>query len=165
MGNSNSTSAIEYAKYELQGRRPEMEDATCSLVPFGNNNQQALFGIFDGHFGSRCSTYVAKHLPDMLLRNSHFDNDPKRALIETFFAVDKEFLKWARKEKLTDGSTGIVALIKGSKLFVANTGDSRGVVCENGRAIPLSSDHKPDVPKELERSVTLLFCFLFSLDC
>jgi serine/threonine protein phosphatase PrpC len=153
MGNNNSiSSVIEHAKCELQGRRPEMEDATCSLVPFGNS-QQALFGIFDGHFGSRCSTFVAKHLPEILLHNSHLNNDPKLALKETFHTVDKEFLKWARKDKLTDGSTGIVALIKDTKLYVANTGDSRGVICENGQAIPLSSDHKPDVPKELERSV------------
>jgi serine/threonine protein phosphatase PrpC len=152
MGQNQTISAyIEYAECGVQGRRPEMEDASCIIVPFAHNQQQALFGIFDGHFGSKCSQFVAKRLPEILVRNPNFNNDPKRALKETFQAVDKEFLQWAKKDKLTDGSTAIVAVIKDKKLFVANTGDSRGVICEDGKAIALSSDHKPEVPKELER--------------
>lgn len=42
------------------------------------------------------------------------------------------------------GSTALIALIEGSTLFVANVGDSRGVMCDKkGNAIPISFDHKP----------------------
>ena len=50
------------------------------------------------------------------------------------------------------GCTSIVAVLVGRKLFVANAGDSRAVLCRaNGIALPLSEDHKPLSKKEMER--------------
>ncbi|KAJ3700667.1 hypothetical protein LUZ61_004372 [Rhynchospora tenuis] len=49
------------------------------------------------------------------------------------------------------GSTAVVAILGPRHLVVANCGDSRAVLCRNGSAIPLSSDHKPDRPDELQR--------------
>mmetsp|Transcript_4471 Transcript_4471/g.7470 ORF Transcript_4471/g.7470 Transcript_4471/m.7470 type:complete len:379 (+) Transcript_4471:202-1338(+) len=48
------------------------------------------------------------------------------------------------------GCTAVVAVKCGDELFVANAGDSRGVLCRNGRALALSEDHKP--AQEGERS-------------
>lgn len=41
------------------------------------------------------------------------------------------------------GCTAIVALAVGTSLYVANAGDSRGVLCRGGLAYALSEDHKP----------------------
>ncbi len=42
------------------------------------------------------------------------------------------------------GCTAIVALKYGMKLYVANAGDSRAVLCRgDGSALALSEDHKP----------------------
>ena len=42
------------------------------------------------------------------------------------------------------GSTALVAVVRGTKLTVANVGDSRGVLCDmDGKSHPLSFDHKP----------------------
>jgi len=49
------------------------------------------------------------------------------------------------------GSTAVVAIVTPNKIIVSNCGDSRAVLCRNGVAIPLSSDHKPDRPDELLR--------------
>ena len=49
------------------------------------------------------------------------------------------------------GATAIVAVLLGDQLTVANAGDSRGVLCRSGRAIPLSFDHKPQDDTELDR--------------
>lgn len=48
------------------------------------------------------------------------------------------------------GCTAVVAVMQGKELFVANAGDSRCVVCRNGKAIDMSVDHKPE--DELERT-------------
>jgi serine/threonine protein phosphatase PrpC len=50
-----------------------------------------------------------------------------------------------------DGSTALCCLIHGGKVFVANAGDSRAVACIAGRTIPLSVDHKPNLPAERAR--------------
>jgi serine/threonine protein phosphatase PrpC len=45
--------------------------------------------------------------------------------------------------RVTAGCTAVVALKIGDILLVANAGDSRGVLCRDGRAYALSEDHKP----------------------
>eukprot|EP00527_Entomoneis_sp_CCMP2396_P002263 CAMPEP_0198148634 /NCGR_PEP_ID=MMETSP1443-20131203/42416_1 /TAXON_ID=186043 /ORGANISM="Entomoneis sp., Strain CCMP2396" /LENGTH=360 /DNA_ID=CAMNT_0043813361 /DNA_START=52 /DNA_END=1131 /DNA_ORIENTATION=+ len=48
------------------------------------------------------------------------------------------------------GSTCVVVLITPSHIICANAGDSRAILRRNGRAIPLSFDHKPsDIPEKL----------------
>ncbi|GIY15002.1 hypothetical protein CEXT_408882 [Caerostris extrusa] len=42
------------------------------------------------------------------------------------------------------GSTATVAVIRESKVYVANVGDSRCVLSRNGKAIDMSVDHKPE---------------------
>ena len=51
------------------------------------------------------------------------------------------------------GCTAVVTLRVGNKLFTANCGDSRGVLCRNGKALPLSFDHKPNDATETNRIV------------
>ena len=46
------------------------------------------------------------------------------------------------------GSTAVIALIIGNKLYCANIGDARGILCRNGKAIDLSVDHKAKRPDE-----------------
>merc|ERR1719192_395685 len=49
------------------------------------------------------------------------------------------------------GCTAVVALLRGQDLFVANAGDSRCVICRDGKAIEMSFDHKPEDEPEKER--------------
>ncbi|XP_023948382.1 uncharacterized protein LOC112053240 [Bicyclus anynana] len=49
------------------------------------------------------------------------------------------------------GCTAVVAMLKGTELFVANAGDSRCIICREGKAIDMSVDHKPEDTAELER--------------
>lgn len=46
------------------------------------------------------------------------------------------------REAAISGSTAIAAVLTQEHIVVANTGDSRAVLCRNGVAIPLSNDHK-----------------------
>lgn len=49
------------------------------------------------------------------------------------------------------GCTAVVAVKFGNDLFVANAGDSRGVLCRSGQAVALSEDHKPAAESERTR--------------
>ena len=66
------------------------------------------------------------------------------------------YLGIARQQGSQCGSTAIAALVHGTppddvRVIVANVGDSRAVLCRNGRAVALSDDHKPDRPDETRR--------------
>jgi len=49
------------------------------------------------------------------------------------------------------GTTAIVALVYNNKLYVANVGDSRCVLCRNGKSLDMSIDHKPEDEIEKKR--------------
>ena len=49
------------------------------------------------------------------------------------------------------GCTAVVLMLLSNLFVCANAGDSRCVIAEQGRAVPLSFDHKPSLKKERER--------------
>ena len=55
------------------------------------------------------------------------------------------------KISMFTGCTANVVVIQDKKIFFANAGDSRSVLCKKGQAIPMSVDHKPSIPAELKR--------------
>lgn len=70
---------------------------------------------------------------------------------EVLFA-DHKLVEKAKKQQQVAGTTALIAILEGTKLTVANVGDSRGVMCDNrGNAIPLSFDHKPQSAREHKR--------------
>jgi len=73
------------------------------------------------------------------------------AIVTSFKKSDQEFLEISKQTGIFDGSTACTATIRGSDLFVCNTGDSRAVLCRDGRAVDLSEDHKPNSSSERAR--------------
>lgn len=68
----------------------------------------------------------------------------KKAYVETDEKILEQELVLGR-----GGSTAVTAiLIDGQKLVVANVGDSRAIICENGKARQLSVDHEPSKEKK-----------------
>ena len=55
------------------------------------------------------------------------------------------------KISMFTGCTANVLAIKDKKLYFANAGDSRSVLCKKGTAYAESEDHKPTLPQELKR--------------
>lgn len=81
--------------------------------------------------------------------------DWKSTMEKSFTRMDEEVLSWNKTNKSFTckcelqtphcdavGSTAVVAIVTPEKIIVSNCGDSRAVLCRNGVAIPLSSDHK-----------------------
>jgi serine/threonine protein phosphatase PrpC len=74
--------------------------------------------------------------------------DPAQRFKSSFELLNEDM----QKLKLSGGSTAVVAYFKGPELFLANVGDSRAVLCQNdGKALRVTTDHKPDLPAERER--------------
>ena len=139
---SSATAELRFGMASLQGKRPENEDAHIALINWQEG--VSLFGVFDGHGGSECSAYCAKKLPKKLEWDAA---DAETALETAFVELDKKYIDKCNG----DGSTAVLAVVQGDKVWVANCGDSRALLVRKGVCIPLSRDHKPDDPVERKR--------------
>lgn len=89
--------------------------------------------------------------PKIFLINETQVNFGKIITSEILIA-DHKIVEDLKESNLFTGSTAVIAALEGSKLVVANVGDSRAVMSDyNGTAIPLSFDHKPDEENEKNR--------------
>ncbi|KAH0663395.1 hypothetical protein KY290_029319 [Solanum tuberosum] len=179
LGPSNSTllvQSVAYPKFgfaSVCGRRRDMEDAVAIHPSFcqmeqGNSGELHYFAVYDGHGCSHVATKCKERLHELVkeeLENKEGDHEEwEHSMNRSFNRMDKEVIEWnnsvtgatCRCELHTPecdavGSTAVVAVVTPDKIIVANCGDSRAILCQNGKAIPLSNDQKPDRPDELNR--------------
>ncbi|CAH0381760.1 unnamed protein product [Bemisia tabaci] len=87
--------------------------------------------------------------------------DYKKLLNDVFLSTDKALCEELIALGTDSGTTAIVAMIQGTRLIVANVGDSRGVMCDSdGFVVPLSFDHKPESVSCLKKST---YCYCYTL--
>jgi serine/threonine protein phosphatase PrpC len=160
---------VSFASAEMQGWRNTMEDAR--LVNLHLANDAMCFGVFDGHGGKEVAIFVERHFCSELEKSSNYQaGRVEQSLRDTFLQMDrllvtkdgqreltriqKDLPETSNSTLVTDsfaGCTAIVALIRGKQLYVANAGDSRCVLAEEGKAVEMSHDHKPDLQGERTR--------------
>ncbi|XP_051225244.1 probable protein phosphatase 2C 8 [Lolium perenne] len=136
------------------------------------NGQEGFFAVYDGHGGSRVAEACRERMHVVLAeevrrlrrrvgsewQGGASDDDGarwKEAMAACFARVDGEVGAddddTDAASEQTVGSTAVVAVVGPRRIVVANCGDSRAVLSRGGAPVPLSSDHKPDRPDELER--------------
>ncbi|TXG71137.1 hypothetical protein EZV62_006072 [Acer yangbiense] len=155
----------------FRGKRATMEDFYDIKTSHIDGKSVCMFGVFDGHGGSRAAEYLKEHLFENLSKHPQFLTDTKLAisahvfisvedemkhqislsLCESYQQTDVEFLDSERDSYRDDGSTASTAVLVGNHLYVANVGDSRTVISKAGKAIALSDDHKPNRTDERKR--------------
>ncbi|XP_027361921.1 probable protein phosphatase 2C 76 isoform X2 [Abrus precatorius] len=135
----------------FRGKRVTMEDFYDIKTSKIDGRLVSLFGIFDGHGGSRAAEYLKEHLFDNLLKHPKFLKDTKSAISETYQQTDADFLDYEKDTFRDDGSTASTAVLVDNHLYVANVGDSRTIISKAGKAIALSEDHKPNRSDERKR--------------
>ncbi|XP_021764429.1 probable protein phosphatase 2C 76 [Chenopodium quinoa] len=135
----------------FRGKRASMEDFFDVKMSKKNGKTVCLFGIFDGHGGSRAAEYLKDYLFENLMKHPKFIEDTKVAISETYKKTDVEFLDSEKDTFRDDGSTASTAVLVENHLYVANVGDSRTVISKAGKAIALSEDHKPNRLDERKR--------------
>jgi serine/threonine protein phosphatase PrpC len=131
--------------------------------------------VFDGHGGDECSNYLVDALPHQIRTAMYNEREALRAAIEAsrnaargeqtedaaselmrkilkgaYLKTDKDFI--TPKTAPQSGSTAATVVLLGRRLFAANVGDSRVVLCRaGGQCVELTSDHKPSRPDEAAR--------------
>lgn len=161
----------KFGATSVRGRRREMEDSV-SIHPFlcGTGKESGEFhfyGVFDGHGCShvamRCKARMHAIIKEEIESEGGSVEEWEPLMKRSFERMDKEvsgrpdgIQSCCRCELQSPqcdavGSTAVVALVTPDKIIVSNCGDSRAVLSRGGAAVPLSSDHKPDRPDELER--------------
>lgn len=113
-----------------------------------------LYGVFDGHSGHTASRFCAEHFPDCL--EALWDEaNLHKALVDSLKLVNERLRTHIESDGGDDrcGSTAVVALFVKNRLYVANLGDSRAVLCDAGKAQPMSEDHKPSRDAERVRQL------------
>nr|KJB74026.1 hypothetical protein B456_011G268200 [Gossypium raimondii] len=159
------------------GRRRDMEDSVSIHPSFCKLTSEAqissdihFFAVFDGHGCSHVAMKCRDRFHEIVKEEIEACGGEKavewkRTMERSFERMDMEVQQSTvdsvenpncRCELQTPqcdavGSTAVVAVVTQDKIIVANCGDSRAVLCQNGVALPLSDDHKPDRPDELLR--------------
>jgi serine/threonine protein phosphatase PrpC len=113
----------------------------------------SLYAVFDGHAGDECSKFMSERVLKSLASMPSFWDDAQVSATfnASFRSLDDAFRKTAIRMQLDAGSTGVVCLIRGMKVWTANVGDSRAIACKKGKAYALSVDQKPTRSDEKER--------------
>ncbi|CAN7075324.1 unnamed protein product [Brassica oleracea var. botrytis] len=169
-GSSFFSDAPKIGTTSVCGKRRDMEDAV-SLHPSllrRNSEDIHFYGVFDGHGCSHVAEKCRERLHEIVKHEVEAmasDNEWKETMAKSFQKMDREVSQRdaSRSAKSSCrcelqspqwdavGSTAVVSVVTPEKIVVSNCGDSRAVLCRNVLAIPLSSDHKPDRPDELNR--------------
>lgn len=119
-----------------KGLKPESpsQDDFCVF----HTGLATLVGVFDGHgpFGHEIANFVQESLPrDFLQSQSFQQNDVEKALKEAFLETQKKCLERGEQEEggfdcSLSGTTATMAFVKKNVLYVANVGDSTGILAK-----------------------------------
>ncbi|CAN6981397.1 hypothetical protein BRARA_I05360 [Brassica rapa] len=161
-----------YGVASVCGRRRDMEDMVAIHPSFVRKQTEFsrarwhYFGVYDGHGCSHVASRCKERLHELVQEEALSDKNEewKKMMERSFTRMDKEAVRWEETVMSANckcelqtpncdavGSTAVVSVITPEKIIVANCGDSRAVLCRNGKPVPLSKDHKPDRPDELDR--------------
>ncbi|THG01190.1 hypothetical protein TEA_026038 [Camellia sinensis var. sinensis] len=124
----------------FRGKRASMEDFFDVKTSKINGQTVCMFGIFDGHGGSRAAEFLKEHLFENLMKHPQFLTNTKLAISETYQQTDMDFLESEKDTFRDDGSTASAAVLVGNHLYVANVGDSRTVISKAGKGAGSVSD-------------------------
>ncbi|KAK8959993.1 Protein kinase and PP2C-like domain-containing protein [Platanthera guangdongensis] len=150
---------LSWGSFATCGRRENMEDTHFLLPQMCNEKDIHVFGIFDGHRGSAAAEFSVRALPGFL-QTFGYTGSPSDALYKAFVNTDvafkKELASYCTVRRVTQkdwhpGCTALTSLIVGNKIFVANAGDCRAILCRAGHPFPMSKEHLASCHKERMR--------------
>ncbi|CAL8241290.1 unnamed protein product [Merluccius merluccius] len=151
---STQVSLSRVGSASVLGCRKQNEDR----LRVGRLQDNLLYlAVFDGHGGVHAADYCHAHLDTHLREALEEEEDLEKVLTHAFLNLDKALHRhlchYGNTSHLTAGTTATVAMLRdGVELVVGSVGDSRALLCRNGRAHKLTHDHTPDRKDERHRS-------------
>lgn len=176
----NEPNLTSYRKLEDSNQIPQkienQQNHIISQQP-AEGMQATYYGVFDGHASHTVSLIVSKLLhmivkeklelcmgvikrinllnkeesPDMTIEQLVIG-----ALEEAFISMDEQLDRERTTYHIKGGCTALVALLFNGKLYVANAGDSRAVLCRGEKTEQMSHDFSAE--SEKQRLSYLGFC-------
>ncbi|KAL4445573.1 hypothetical protein ABPG74_006124 [Tetrahymena malaccensis] len=147
----------EYAFYDdinIQYRQT-MEDGFFIADNFlDDGGKSILFGVLDGHGGSDVVDFVKQNFTKEF--SDEYKKTPKDVvdvLKRTFLRVDDLVKQKCKSQEV--GSTACIGFIRLEEakrvLYIANVGDTAGLVLDDTQAHNVTIEHKASNPREIER--------------
>lgn len=130
------------------------------------DSTSSLVAVFDGHGGTISADYASRRLHELIrsevdiweaLGSAWLRSETRQAeaIAHTMKAVfarcDAEILARLHRDGVFDGTTALVCIQLDDRLYIANAGDCRAVLCRGGAAVRLTEDHKPETRREKAR--------------
>ncbi|XP_076896942.1 putative protein phosphatase 2C 39 [Bidens hawaiensis] len=149
-GRSKINRKITHGYQSVEGKMPHSaEDYVFAQFKQVADNELGLFAVFDGHSGQEVPEYLRSHLFNNIINEPDFWMEPEEAIKRAYAYTDSTIMNKAIKKR-KGGSTAVTAiLVNCEKLVVANVGDSRAVICQDGVAKQLSVDHEPNKERKV----------------
>ena len=169
-------SEFTFAGKDPEGKTKIDQDIPLISLNIGGIQGFNLFGVLDGHgphghfVAQFCKEYFIKNMENYaeILRSSkgiinaealfnELKNNGYSFLIDLYNQADLELTKQDTFDYTFSGTTCNIVFQFNNHLVCASVGDSRAILVydkgdlTNQGIIPLSTDHKPDLPGEYER--------------
>jgi protein phosphatase 2C family protein 2/3 len=94
-----------------------------------------IFGVFDGHGGSKCAEYLKDQLHNNIIIQPEFPSNIPKAITKGSFKTEEDFLAIAapapNKPHNKAGSCAIMIMVVDNDVYVLNVGDSRALTSES----------------------------------
>ncbi|KAM8842093.1 protein phosphatase Mn(2+)-dependent 1K-like [Synchiropus picturatus] len=143
----SSVSLSNVGSASLIGRRKTNEDRFKICQPAVNI---LYLAVFDGHGGREAADFCEARMEQHIKGLARQTQNLEVVLTKAFTEVDKELAE--RSPSCQSGTTATVALLRdNTELVVASAGDSRALLCREGKGLQLTSDHTPERKEERER--------------
>ncbi|CAJ1065956.1 protein phosphatase 1D-like [Xyrichtys novacula] len=142
----------------------------AQLSPVNHSRRSvAFFAVFDGHGGREAAQFARDYLWELIKKQRGFWSDCdqevcaaiRKGFVACHLAMWKKLPEWPKTLTglpSTSGTTASVVVIRGNRMYVAHVGDSAVVLGVQDdptdpfiRAVEVTQDHKPELPRERER--------------
>ena len=154
---SNCISSFSAYSYK-NGKKYNEDKLDINLNVEINNKNYSFYSVYDGHGGDVVSNYLKDNLQNEIIKHIKCFEDInqyyKKIILESFENIECDIMKQSKKDiKIKkSGSCALILITNDDNIYIANLGDSRGIICSNNNLINiLSIDHKPRNEYESQR--------------